>query len=399
MKKLLLTLAILFSFAGTAKPDFIYVTSLTQWEEVLALAEANRKMIYVYYTSSDDCEPCDFMESSTLGRDVVEDYLNENYLSIYIREGTSFARSFAAGFDIGSVPSSLWMTGSEFVWKMEAGVMEHEKFMRACDKVGFLTQNYGSIMPYAMRGGDTLSVEEWFDLFYIAGANQPQYETRLVSAFRNSLNLDSLKSDRYWPYIMTYVSDLTSPLYQYIKIDWEQTLGEEFPWQAYYDRLYNFNLEIAVSTMDSSMVENMELQLLPTVVRDSADPENLLAYNKLLLWQDYYLGLNDFENYIRVTDEQIIKLEPTDEQMVEIIRTHTSLSRSDYSLDKATEWLNACIKMKPSVQLYIMKADVLIVRNKRTEALQTLGDAQEMSPTEEEQELIDLLLYVIHSTY
>ncbi|NVK28188.1 MAG: hypothetical protein HWE14_09090 [Flavobacteriia bacterium] len=399
MKKLLLTLAILFAFVGQAKPDFIYVTSLSQWEEVLALSEANRKMIYVYYTSSDGCEPCDFMENSTLGRDIVEDYLNENYISVYIREGTSFARSFAAGFDIGSVPSSLWMTGTEFVWKMEAGVMEHPKFLQSCEKVGLLTRNYASLMPYALRGGDTLSVETWFDLFYIAGANQQQYENRLVSSFRNSLNLDSLKSERYWPYIMTYVSDLTSPLFQYIKTDWKETLGEDFPWQKYYDRLYNFNLEIAISTMDSSLAENIELQLLPTFPRDSTDPDNLLAFNKLLLWQDYYLGLNDFENYVRITDELITEVQPDDAQMVEIIKTHTSLSRSDYALDKAIEWINEAIKRKASAQLYIMKADVLIVRNKETEALQALGDAKEHSPTVEEEELIDLLRYVILSNY
>lgn len=399
MKQTLYTLLFsTFSFLGFADPDFIYVDNIHDWEEVLSLAEENRKLLYVYY-SADDCEPCDFMENSTFDYDEVEDFLNERFISVYIRKGTSFARMFADGFQIQSVPCSLWMTGKEFVWRLEAGSMDNSEIIEASMRASQLTREYPTLLPAALNGADSLSVKDWLDLMYIAGVNNQAYESELVNSFKNSLHLDSLHSEEYWTFVQTYVSDLTSPIYQYIKIDWKQTLGEDFPWESYYDQLYDFNLTIAINRADSGLVENMEYHLLPTLEIDSTQPANTLKMRKLNLWQDYYLGMGDFQTYLETTSMMIEDVEPNSDQMASIIKELTSVSRSSYALDQGLKWINGAIKREATAKLYIIKADVLIVQGRNIDALRVLGDAEELSPSDDEVELIEFLKYVANTRY
>lgn len=392
---LLLSCLSIFSYAD---PDFIYVDNILDWENVLSLAEENRKLVYVYY-STEDCEPCEFMENSTFDYDEVEEYLNKNYISVYIERGTSFARRFADGFQIQSVPSSLWMTGGEFVWRLEAGAIDNAEIIDASKRVGELTRSFPTLLPAALNGADSLSIKDWIDLLYIAGVNNQQYEAALVTSFKNTLHLDSLHSEAYWTFVQTYVSDLTSPLYQYIKIDWKQTLGEEFPWEDYYNQLYEFNLSLAISTADSGLVENMEYHLLPTLEIDSTAPANTLKLRELNLWQDYYLGMQDFQQYLETTSILIDEVQPTSDQMVGIIKELTSVSRSKYALDQGLKWINSAIEREATAQLHIIKADLLIVQGREIDALRVLGDAENLNPNEDEQELINFLKYVASQSY
>lgn len=401
MKRLLLLFfALLSSLSNQASPDFIYVSTLSEWETVLSIAESKQRLIYVFYTA-DDCQPCESMLNTTLNEDRVEEHINHNFIGVSIKQGSSFARRFAEGFQIYSVPSSLWMTGQEFVWHMETGAIESDDLLRASQRTFELTRIYPEILPEALNGSTELSVKNWMDLLYIAGANRLEHEGNLVANFKENLHIDSLKSEDYWNFIRTYVSDLTSPLYQYIKLDWKQTLGSDFPWEDYYYELYDFNLRLAIRSGDSMLVENMEYHLLPTLGVDTAAPSNEMQMRKLNLWQEFYLGMENFTGYVEVTTALLKEVKPNSTQMASIIKELTSYSRSNYALDAGLGWIDEAIQRNPEVTLYIIKADVLLVRGKPTDAIQVLGDAERLdtTPTEEEQEMIDFLKYVAVNRY
>lgn len=393
-----LLLVLLIPSALQADPGFLRVQTILDWERVLQLAEEKQKLIYVFYTS-DDCEPCEFMERSSFDYDEVEDYYDENFINVRIEEGSSFARVFADGFTIREVPSSIWLTGSEFVWKMEVGSLDNAELLTSARRVAKLTREFRSTVPYALSGGDTLNVDRWFELLFISAINNQTYEEELVESFRTSLNLDSLRSEKYWPYIMTYVSDLTSPLYQYIAEDWKLTLGEDFPWENYYNTLYEFNLNLAIQREDSVLVETIQYQLLPTLETDSTQPDNELAMQKLMLWQDYYIGLGSLDRYLEVTDVLMDEVEPNPIQMGQIIKNLTSTSRSQYALEKGISWIDKVMDRESDAQLNIMKADLLIVLGKSTDAIRVLNDADKLNPNEEEKELINFLKFVAERTY
>lgn len=387
-----LLLLFIFSLQASAQPEFLNVNTLTDWEEVVQVAKVHRRLIYVYYTAN-DCETCSDMERNSFKNNELTDYFNDNYINVKLVSGTSFARQFAQAFQIGNVPSSLWLMDNEFVWKMEVGLLKSSELLQKAKEVGQLTKAYPTLLPYALNDGDTLRIDQWSALFNIAGYNQLSYERQLISSFKRNLKLDSLTNEAYWPFVMTYVSNLSDPIFQYIRIDWQTALGEDFLWMDYYDNLYDFNMNIAIQTEDSVLVETIQHQLLTTYVSDSTESETEKDLRVLFLWQDYFGSLGKLDTYVTTTDEMLEYIKPDANQLVEIITQLTKRTRSISHLDKAITWLDDAIAREPEVDLYIMKADIQLILYRRRDALETIEEGMELPMTEHQRDLLNYLQF------
>lgn len=399
MKAIFFRLFLLIGFSAWAQPGFIDVDDLNEWEDVLTLSESHRRIIYVYYIS-EDCDLCTEMLQSTLSRRVITDEINRNFIPVRIYASTSVGRKFAEVFELSNLPASLWMTGKEFVWKKEEGMMDEAGFRGSLDKIKTITRTYPELLKYALEDGDSLRINTWMDLLYIASVNATGNEPGLLNSLRAGLDLDSLKSKAYHPYVITYVSDLAGPEFQYIRIDHETVLGEDFPWNTYYDKLYFFNMRRAVDTRDSMLAETMELQLLPLSYElDSSDTSLDTVMQRIEHWQQYFLHTSGFKRFKDYSDSVITPLTLPKDVLMDQIDQLREYSLSESTLRLGLKWIDKSIEGEKDVELYIMKADFHIALGEYIKATEALVEAEKQEPSSSEQEAIDFLDYVIRSRY
>lgn len=397
MKTTLYTLLFFFSisFSSSAQSGFIEVRDLIDWEKVLTLAEGSKTMIYVYYTDS-DCDVCEQMEENALDDKEVKDYITSNYIPVLINTTNAgrFGIDFAGNFELRSMPASLWMTGGEFVWNTEEGLLSADELLKAFQSVNQLTVSYPELVPYAIRSGDTLTSDEWIKLIDISTINYTEYQAGIIRSFERNLSWDSLRLPVYWDYVQSYVIDINSPMFKYIRLNPDSTLGSEFPWPAYCDELYFYHIGNAVEERDSMMALNIERELLPYMPQDTAvDSLNSFMTLKLNLWQDYFIETDQFSIYLGTTGKMLREMKVTPELMAEEIKQLTNLSRSNKSLRTGIQWINRAIEQEEQAVYYIMKADLHIFLRERAAALDALEKAERLNPTEQEEVVIEWLQY------
>lgn len=394
LRHLFITLGLTMGFYSTAQPDFLEVNNLTQWEEVLNISKSSKKLIYVYLTA-DDCEACDIMMATGLSNPTVTSRLAGHYIPVRINGKTPFGQRFIYGFDIRGLPASIWMTGGEFVWALEEGAMDDAQLIEAMDAAGTLTRNYPEWINEGLSLRPSLTTEQWFQLFFVTTVNQSPYSSTLISSFKRSLSTDSLKNPAYWDFIQTYLTDLRSPLLQYIVIAPDTTLGPEFPWDTYYSDLYSHNLDRAIKQKDSTLADIIAIHLIPSAPRDSTASEDFEDWLTLALWQEYFLGTDDFEAYFAITDDYMTKLAPTSDEIVREVRTLFQYSVNEKALKTADRWVSEGLEREETVELYIIHADVNVLLGDHSEALTAINNANVLSPSPEQQSKLDYLEYVI----
>lgn len=399
MKQVLSILFIaLISLQAKAQPEFIEVESVSEWEDVLSLSQQSKRLLFVYVISS-DCDPCDDMLKQTLGNEQIASEISSNFIPVLVRNESTVGKKFILTFDVVQLPSTLWMTGSEFVWMTLEGEYGPEEFQSKLGDLKNTIRNYPDKLQYALKGGDTLQVEDWFDLMFLSSINRTNYEADLINQFKNGLTWDSLQSPVYWPFLATYVSDVRSPIFNYIAIDPAEALGPDFPWQDYYDMMYEHNLDKAIREFDSSRVESIELLLLPTKIYDSTATRADTVLTRIALWQEFLLRTGEFGAYLDYSDSALTSIPLTEEIVKEEIHVLTSYSLSDDAFISGLRWVNHTLKTEESADLYIMKADMLIRLGKLPQATEALIEAEKQNPNEKQAESIEFLDMIIRNRY
>lgn len=399
MKQVLSILFIsLFGFQLKAQPEFIEVESVSEWEEVLTLSQQSKRLLFVYVVS-DDCDPCDLMFKETLGNDGIAEEITNHFIPVLIRNESTVGKKFILTFDVVQLPSSLWMTGTEFVWMTLEGEYDAEEFNTKLSDLRNLIRTYPNKLQYALSGGDTLQVEDWFDLMFLSSINRTSYESDLINQFKNGLSWDSLQSPKYWPFLATYVSDVRSPIFNYIAIDPTEALGADFPWSDYYDMMYEHNLDKAIREYDSSRVESIELLLLPTKIYDSTATKTDTVLTRIALWQEFLLRTGEFGAYLDYSDSALRSIPLTEDIVKEQIHVLTSYSLSDDAFTSGLRWVNHTLKTEKSANLYIMKADMLLRLGKLPQATEALIEAEKQNPNDKQKESIEFLDMIIRNRY
>ncbi len=397
----LLSFLITFSTSILGQSGYIEIRSLLDWEQALSLAERNRTMIFVFYTD-DDCEPCETMIDEVFRNREVREYVSSNYIPVLINRSNAnrFGEQFAEGFDIQSLPASVWITGAEFVWHIEEGAMSLNEFNVTNQRVIQLTKNYPSIIPYALQDGDTLSTSDWMNFLQLSRLNGTDFESTLLRSFERNLSWDSLRIPAYWDYVSRYVVDINAPIFRYIRLNPDSTLGPDFPWKNYCDELYTYHLDKAISSRDSLQVVNIEYGILPYIPHsEKIDSTQSFHILKLNLWQDYFLQTQQFDTYLTVTERLLKTMTLTPEIMSEEIRQLTRSSRANSALRAGLKWLKIAIEQEPDALYYIMRADLLIYMRERSLALEALSLAERHNPTQSEREIIEYLELVAREIY
>lgn len=389
---------VLLSVFTNAQTSFIRIQSIEEWEEMLELSRESKRLLFVWVTSP-NCEPCAEMLDETLQNAAVNTHIQQSFIPVVIDNSTSLGRRFALSFNILELPSSVWMTGSEFVWQNIGGKIEASEFLSKSENLRNLIRNYPNRLDYALNGGDSLKVNEWFDLLYLSSVNHTNYESALIYKFQNVLSWDSLQSPVYWPFITTYVTDINSNLFRYIALDHQDILGADFPWEDYYESLYSYNFNRAVEAKDSALVLNMEAKLLPTKFYDSTATATDTALTVISMWQSYFLQTGRFNQYLEYSDTALSKVHLSEDELIAQVDVLRQYSLSETSINSALKWVNHTLESEESVNIYIMKADMLIVLGRLPKATEALIEAEKLSPNSEQRELIDYLDYIIRSQY
>lgn len=399
MKNLLLLLFSCVFFSSNAQPDWFYVQNLNDWEDLLELSKAHKRNIFLYYSES-ECEDCKLMLESTLSNSNITKVVNNNFIAARVNSSSSLGRQFGSVFQLSHTPSVVWINGDEFVWKRVEGYRTVAEFNQELDDLKYLINNYPDLLQYAFYSGDSLRINQWMELLDICALNNTDYQVDIHKSLERSLNWDSLASPRYWDYINTYVSDLHSPVFKYIAADPKGVLGEEFDFESFYASVYDVNFHYAAEAKDSMHVLEMESYLLPIAPHDSSATKVDSALLVIHLWQEYFLSLEDFDAYKTYTDTSIAKLKLTAPQLTHQVNTLLRHSLSETSLRLALKWVNATLEHETDeVDLYIMKADILIGLREYTKAKETLLKCIDKPATDSQRESMEYLMFIIESQY
>lgn len=387
------TVLFLFPYWANAQTNFIEIQSVEDWESMLEISTEKQKFIFLFI-GSDDCSPCANMVDSVLNTDQIQAEIQSNFIPVYVNSQSFIGQRFIYSFDINELPNSLWITGSEFVWLSIGGTTSVSEFEAKLEHFKSLVSSYPTLMFEALNKPDKLTVEQWYDLLYISSINQLPIEESIIHQFQRSIPIDSMQSPVYYPFISTYMTDFQGSFFKHISVHPETVLGEGFDWESYYNSLYSFHLSNAIETKDSAFVEVMQNQLLPFAHNEVDSTLRVVE-----LWQEYFCRVGSIGRYLDYSDTALLKVQLNEEIIKSQVDFALNYTTSDDVVISMLRWINHALTFEKTVDLYIMKADMLVRLNKLSEATEALSKAEKGNPNTQQKESIEFLDFIIRNRY
>lgn len=125
--RVLLCLFLFAPFLLRAQSEVVF-TEVGCWEEVIELAKAENKPVFVDFYA-DWCPPCKAFNLEVLGDPAVARFLNRYYVNIKIDAETTTGREIAAGLGIKVYPTIYLLDNQGRTRQMIEGLPEREEFV------------------------------------------------------------------------------------------------------------------------------------------------------------------------------------------------------------------------------------------------------------------------------
>lgn len=274
MKKNILTLLVfLLSLAGSyaQKVRFYDVKNIDQYQQVLAQALEEKKMMYlVIYEDGDAFYQ---MQKDDVFADASLATAYEANIPLAVDIYSDMGARLAEAFTIDSLPSFLYLTDEEFVVLVKEGYQNVEQLKKALANAKLASEEYKTLQKKYSE--NTLTPQDWRKLLDFHGMNFSFEETKaLAIGFLNGLNNSQLISQEIVPITATYGIDLETK-YPEILFKNRQNLKDQIDFEALYTSVYSYNFDRAIASDDTVMLEKIVTLLLPYSTDTSASTPKL----------------------------------------------------------------------------------------------------------------------------
>lgn len=372
--------------------DFTVVDTEDQWNAVLQQAQADDQPIYVFVTA-DWCGYCKMMKRDVLSLARVSDYYNERFLSVELDGETAFGEAFAAAYGVAGFPTHLFVSPQQNLLHESEGYQDETQFLLA----GRMAVDNYELMPRLAAGFEagTLSDADLLRYLELVAAQDPDRASELGQARLAEADRDDWLTTPYLELAAAHCRDLTDARVQYLLQHRSAVIAaqDEAFFEAFIERVFNYNLEQAIATEQEALVERIVQEVLPSYLADPAGlPEARFTTYKLYhanreAW-DAYAHLIEAEGQRRTEELDIYWYT----QAFEVLEEYPN----EMLLERATTWLDQALGVVDDFEtraLYAytegMLGDIEAARRQAQRAQALAQNAEQQQAAQEILEMID----------
>ncbi|MEM9718652.1 MAG: thioredoxin family protein [Bacteroidota bacterium] len=330
------------------------------WEEVLAAAKSEKKLIFVdAYTTW--CGPCKMMDRNTYTDAGVGLYFNENFINYKFDMEKGEGLQFARTFEVFAYPTLIFINHEKTEIHREMGYKSPMEMMRA-GQIANDPQKNGALLELEFEEGNQTPERIWEYAFLLKNSGKDYREA--AKAYFDSIQEKDLIDVPAWEAIQAFTFEMDSREFLYLvkkKKRFYRKFGEEVVDQKIQDVLKKKVLAAAL-TGHTPFFERA-LGLADDAFKDKGQYADRLrmAYSAGIKNWDLYA-----EHAVHYFDTYSIREAGELERAAENLYMHVD---ELLYLQKAARWANQAQEIAPSFDLQYLQAGLLFRSSKLPDAL------------------------------
>ena len=381
-----LLLLVVCSYSFSLSQEGIQFFSGT-WEEVLAEAKAQKKLIFVdAYTTW--CGPCKMMDRNTYPDAGVGIYFNDNFINYKFDMEKGEGLSFARTYEVFAYPTLLFINHEKMEIHREMGYKGPMELIRA-GQIANAPQKNGALLELEYEEGNQ-SPERIREYAFLLKGNGKDYREVAKSYFETVKEKDLIDAPS-WEALQAFTFDMDSREFAYLvnkKKRFYRKFGEEEVDKKIQDVLKK--QVVASALTGHPTFYEKALGLADDAFKDKGQYADRLR-------MAYTAGTKDWDQYaqhaVHYFDTYSIRNVAELKRAAENMYVHVD---ELVYLQKAARWVNQAQEISPSFDLEYLHAGLLFRSSKLPDALrmayQCLATAKTQNGTEEDISMAEQLI-------
>jgi thiol-disulfide isomerase/thioredoxin len=311
------------------------------WAEITAKAKKENKLIFLDAYAS-WCGPCKWMAKNVFTNDTVANFYNSNFINAKIDMEKGEGVELAKKYGVQAYPTMFYINGNGEMVHRICGSAPAAAFMASTQNALDPQKQLSSMQKnFNSKKNDPVFIQSYFAA--VEGACMTP-DNKEVNAYFDLQKESDYKSRTNWNVIYNYLSDASSPVFQYIvknRKDYSALYGKDSV-EKKIAQVYSASLIEKGKANDSQGVENLKAELRNSGLGNAnmiIAEADMSIYRKQKDWKNYGLAA---ENYINENKN----ISP---------RSLNSIAWSFYEhieekamLQKAVDWSKRSVEMENS---------------------------------------------------
>ncbi|HAD97398.1 MAG TPA: hypothetical protein DCG19_08320 [Cryomorphaceae bacterium] len=265
MKYLLLTLSLMMApcILLAQQIDFDEAEDIEEYQQWVEKARADSSMLFVMLSDERNVNQ-QRMEADDALNDAAFIASVSGYKALRIPVRSEMGARWVQLFPSNQMPAFYFLQEDELLLQIRSGYQTSTQLREAALKAKSLRGTYSQLS--SQYGGSALTIAQWKQLLYLHGLNFPFRETLdLALEFMNGLKETQLMSPEVLPVLVQYGVDLETK-YPEMLINNRKNISAqlpEFDFNNFIASAYSYNLDLAVASEDSVLLEKLLNKIIP----------------------------------------------------------------------------------------------------------------------------------------
>ena len=336
------------------------------WEEALAKAEAEEKLIFVDAYAK-WCGPCKKMAASTFKDASVAELFNQNFISMKIDMEESMGRTFGQTYSVSAYPTLFFIMPNGEVAKKSVGFKDVAKLTNLGNSVlgsADFSGKYKAKYDEGSRDFETV-------MDYVKSLNKAG-KPSLKIANDYLLSDHCMTAQQYDQFIFEAVSEADSKLFD-LCIDNKSSLVSTFGQEAYEDNLLKAAQKTTRKAIDNEYSELID----EAVTKLKPINKSLSEQYRIESYLEYTASYKDWENYqkyYKTYDKKYTKNNPeASKRLVALTSKHFEDKADGQNMIISN--LSKIVEAEPTEKGYLHLIQTLHQYGKTDEAINVGNDA------------------------
>lgn len=383
----------LFWFSSFSKVNFVEVKEINTWEEILQLAQASQKSLFLYIEAY-PCPECKELKKTSFKDRELSRYVNNEFISVLIPNYSTVGKAIIPLYGIEEAPQLLVLNSKEDLFYKHAGGIEPDKLLAQLKAAKSRVQHYEQ-WKMAFENGKIKKLD-WLNYLLVEHQNgRLEVDDLQVQKVSRTLRKADFLQPTVQEFIMTFGIDPDGVIFQTLKD--EPSLisdSEHFNWKEFFQASFNYSINKAVVAQDSVLLEDYLFQL------DQLPKQSVIANVPLKGRQLYLSELNLWIGYDSITTQYLRTL-PKDSANAYQREALFLMENFNFETPQkmALRYLAEGLKKKETFELYYTLSLYLIAQDDLVNAYKAAYNSYQLAKNEEQRKMAGKLMNYLDGGY
>lgn len=383
----------LFWFSGFGKINFVEVKEMNTWEEILKLAKASQKSLFLYVEAY-PCPECKTLKKTCFKDKELSRYVNDAFISVLIPNYSTVGKALISFYSIEEAPQLLVLNSKEDLFYKHAGGIAPDKLLAQLKAAEARVQQYQQWKMAFEKG--KIKKLDWLNYLLVEHQNgRLEIDDLQVQKVSRTLRKADFLQPTVQEFVMTFGIDPDGVIFQTLKDE----LGlisdsEHFNWKEFFKASFNYSINKAVVAQDSVLLEDYLFQL-------NQLPKQTAMANLPLKGRQLYLAeLNLWASYDSITAQYLHTL-PKDSANAYQREALFLMENFNFKTPQkmALRYLAEGLKKKETFELYYTLSLFLIDQDEWVNAYKAAYNSYHLAKNEEQRRMAGKLMNYLDGGY